>query len=76
MEPSGDTGSIHWKLSCLSSKHELLLDLPLPKSSPVSSRFAVPGDCEAQQLVLAGFSQVYPAEVGLSIAALQIRKAQ
>ncbi|MEO7564945.1 MAG: tetratricopeptide repeat protein [Sphingomicrobium sp.] len=74
-EPSSDPSSLHWVFTCLLGGRDLL-NLPLPKTSSgwVSASFQVPLGCEAQRVELKGLAQIYPTEVTLSIADLQVRK--
>lgn len=74
-EPSSDPSSLHWVFTCITGGRELV-NLPLSKtpSGWVSASFQVPLGCDAQRMELKGLAQIYPAEVSLSIADLQIRK--
>jgi tetratricopeptide (TPR) repeat protein len=71
----GDLGTLHWRVTCLPGGNQLA-DVPLSQARQgrLSTNLDVSGQCEAQELKLVGLAHVYPAEVSLKIADLQIKK--
>jgi hypothetical protein len=72
---SGEGTALHWRVDCLPNGGALL-DAPLAKAPDgnSTSRFTVPLGCQAQRITLQGLAAVYPGEIDVSVADLEVRR--